>query len=103
MAESVIFDTHRFVKRMTEAGMASPVAEALAEEHVQLLECNLSTKQDIAHLDVKLEAKLADVEKEIADIRKAIAETNVEIIKWNLGTLLALAALGVAVLAAWPQ
>ena len=86
---SVIFDTHRFITRLTDAGLAQPIAEALADEQVQLLERNLATKADIATLQKVTQAD--------------IANAKVEIIKWNLGTLLALAALGVAALSAWPQ
>ena len=44
------FDTHRFVKRMTEAGMPASQAEALADEQVALLNSQLATKQDFAEL-----------------------------------------------------
>lgn len=37
MNQTISFDTHRFVKCMTENGMSEKMAEALADEHVQLL------------------------------------------------------------------
>ena len=49
------FDTHRFVKRMTEAGMPAGQAEALAEEQVSLLGSQLATKQDFADLAARQE------------------------------------------------
>ena len=105
--ESVIFDTHRFITRLTAAGLAEPIAEALADEHAQLLARNLATKTDIEQLRAATQQALAALRSEtqagLATVHKEIADTKVEIIKWNVGTLLALAALGVAALAAWPQ
>ena len=49
------FDTHRFVKRMTEAGMPAAQAEALADEQVALLNSELATKQDFADLAARLD------------------------------------------------
>ncbi len=63
MSDTIIFDTHRFVKRMTDAGMASPIAEALADEYTQLLERNLSTKQDIARLEGTTRQDIARLEE----------------------------------------
>ena len=37
MTDVIAFDTHRFVKRLTESGFTEKQAEALAEEHVALL------------------------------------------------------------------
>jgi hypothetical protein len=48
MTEAIAFDTHRFVKRLTESGFTEKQAETLAEEHVVLLNANLATKADIA-------------------------------------------------------
>ena len=44
------FDTHRFVKRLTEAVMPTCQAEVLAEEQVTLLDTHLATKRDVATL-----------------------------------------------------
>ena len=50
MAEAIAFDTHRFVKRLTESGFTENQTETLAEEHVALLNANLATKADIETL-----------------------------------------------------
>ena len=47
------FDTHRFVKRLTDEGMPAGQAEALADEQISLLNSHLVTKQDISHLATK--------------------------------------------------
>ncbi len=47
MSEPIAFDTHRFVKRLTESGFTEASAEALADEQVSLLNSNLATKQNL--------------------------------------------------------
>ena len=71
MSETIIFDTHRFVKRMTDAGLATPIAEVLADTQAQILESNLATKTDPARLEAK-------------------------ITKWNVGTMFAFGSITVA-------
>ena len=85
MDQTIIFDTHRYVKRLTDAGLAPPIAEVLADEQAQLLDRNLSTKEDIARLETTLETTLTEIKAEI--IAKNL-ETKVELIKWNVGAML---------------
>jgi hypothetical protein len=63
MAEAIAFDTHRFIKRLTESGFTEKQAETLAEEHVALLNANLATKADIAEVKAQIEAVKADLLK----------------------------------------
>ncbi len=63
MAEAIAFDTHRFVKRLTESGFTEKQAETLAEEHVALLNANLATKADIAAVKADIAAVKADIAK----------------------------------------
>lgn len=81
------FDTHRFVKRMTEAGMPAAQAEALADEQVALLNSQLATKEDFADLAARHDglatresvAELAARQEtlatkaEVAELRKEVA------------------------------
>lgn len=71
MSEAIAFDTHRFVKHLTDNGFTEKQAETLAEEHVALLNANLATKSD-------LEAVKADL------------------LKWLIGALIAQGGLIVA-------
>lgn len=71
MSGAIAFDTHRFVKRLTETGFTEAQAEALADEQVNLLNSNLATKQDILVLKKDLEAVKADL------------------LKWMIGALIA--------------
>ena len=79
MSEAIAFDTHRFVKRLTESGFTERQAETLAEEHVNLLNTNLATKIDI-------EAVKADIEAVKADIEALRLETKADIEALRLGT-----------------
>ena len=42
---TVIFDTHQFIKRMTDAGFTPTQAEALCDERINLINNNLATKK----------------------------------------------------------
>ena len=75
------FDSHRFIKRLTNAGVSEEVAEILAEEHTSLiLPVDVATKSDVAEArtdiadaQVATEAKIAEAqaatEAKIADVR----------------------------------
>ena len=75
MADAIIFDTHRFIKGATEAGLPSAAAEFLAKEQVQLLENNLATKKDIEDLRAAtkkdIEGLHAATKKDIEGLRAA--------------------------------
>ena len=62
----MIFDTHQFIKRMTEAGFTPTQAEALCDEQIKRINNNLTTKQDIEKFKVDVElAMTKGVEKHI--------------------------------------
>ena len=79
MSDAIAFDTHRFVKRLTENGFTEQQAETLAEEQVTLLNSNLATKSDMAALKVDIEAVKAHIES-----------VKAELIKWMFGAMLAM-------------
>jgi len=55
---TITFDTHKFVKRLTEAGMPLAQAEILADEQASLIDERLATKDDLERLELKLVLKL---------------------------------------------
>ena len=63
MSEAIAFDTHRFVKRLTENGFTEKQAETLADEQIALLNANLATKADIAEVKAGIETVKADLLK----------------------------------------
>ena len=86
MNEAIAFDTHRFVKNLTESGFTEQQAEALAKEQVQLLNSNLATKVDILALKADIETVKAVVEKVKAGVEtvKAELEAKLEAVKLGL-------------------
>ena len=79
MSEAIAFDTHRFVKNLTESGFTEQQAEALAKEQVQLLNSNLATKVDLQAVKAGLEAKIETVK---AGLEAKIEASKVDLLKW---------------------
>ena len=77
MPEAIAFDTHRFVKHLTENGFTEQQAEVLADEQVHLLNTNLATQADVAaiHQDIdalrqETKASLVGVQRDIEVLRQ---------------------------------
>ena len=85
MTAAIAFDTHRFVKRLTECGFTERQAETLADEHVALLNANLATKTDIAEIKAGIDrvqaATKAEIVKVAASVETLREETRAEIAK----------------------
>jgi len=90
------FDTHRFVKRLTDEGMPAGQAEALADEQISLLNSNLVTKQDISHLATKEEVARCATKEELAALERrldsvaqdvAVLTQDVAVLKSDVRTL----------------
>ena len=125
MTGAIAFDTHRFVKRLTDSGFTEEQAETLAEEHVALLNDNLATKADIeavrgdvAKVEAGLKTEIAKVEGgvetlrleteariakaeaelkgEIAKVEGGIAAVKADLLKWMFGAMIAQGGLIVA-------
>ncbi|MCY3873141.1 MAG: hypothetical protein OXF88_02475 [Rhodobacteraceae bacterium] len=107
MPEAIAFDTHRFVKRLTESGFTEKQAETLAEEHVTLLNANLATKTDIAEIkagiaEIMAETKtdiaeiMAETKTDIAEVKADIQAMKADLLKWLIGALIAQGGLIVA-------
>ena len=94
------FDSHRFVKRLTDEGMPAGQAEALADEQISLLNSHLVTKQDISHLATKeavakcatkeavakcaTKEGLAKLERRVNDVAEdvAVLKSDLRTLKW---------------------
>ncbi len=100
MSEAIAFDTHRFVKRLTESGFTEQQAETLAEEHVALLNANLATKTDIARIEADIARVEASIEAGIEALRQetraGIETVKADLLKWLFGALIAQGGLVVA-------
>ena len=62
-------DTHRYVKELTNAGLADPIAQVIADREARLLEHNLLTKEDLGNLELKLETTRSDLALKIETTR----------------------------------
>ena len=51
---NLAFDTHKYVKRLTTAGMPESQAEVIADEQRSLIEDQLATKRDIKESEERL-------------------------------------------------
>ncbi len=89
MSEAIAFDTHRFVKRLTDCGFTEMQAETLADEHVSLLNGNLATKADIEALRQETQISIAKVEARIESSKS-------DLLRWLFGALIAQGGLIVA-------
>ena len=58
---AVMFDTHAFVKELTEAGMPERQAEVLARSQAILIEEKLATKRDLKELELSLTLRLGSM------------------------------------------
>ncbi|MDE0334501.1 MAG: hypothetical protein OXI64_06040 [Defluviicoccus sp.] len=107
MSEAIAFDTHRFVKRLTDCGFTEQQAETLADEHVALLNANLATKADVARIEeriAKVEAGMEALRQETKagmdalrqETRAAIEASKSDLMKWLVGLLIAQGGLIVA-------
>ena len=59
---SIAFDTHAFVKELTEAGMPEVQAEVLARSQAKLINEQLATKQDLVGLEERLRRDMKELE-----------------------------------------
>ena len=84
------YDTHAAVRRLTEAGIPEPHAEAVVREQAHLIEHNLATKADIAAVQADIEklrlGTKADIEKLRLETKADIAAVQADIDKLRLET-----------------
>jgi hypothetical protein len=69
---AIAFDTHAFIKRLTNAGMPELQAEVLAEEQAKLIETQLATKTDIDLLKHELTIRIGSMIMALGGILVAI-------------------------------
>ncbi len=124
MSEAIAFDTHRFVKHLTENGFTEQQAEVLADEQVHLLNTNLATQADIAavqreiaaiqrdievlrqetkaDIEVLRQETKADIEVLRQETKAGLAEVKSDLIKWMVGALIVQGGVIVALLKLLP-
>lgn len=93
MADTIVFDTYRFVRNLTAKGFTEEQAEALAYEQVQLLENSFATKADLAATEARLRT---DIERVKAELEAKIEAIRADLLKWMFGAMVAQGGLIVA-------
>ena len=86
MPEAIAFDTHRFVKHLTENGFTEQQAEVLADEQVHLLNTNLATQADVAAIQREIVGVKRDIEVLRQETKTSIAGVQRDIEALRLGT-----------------
>ena len=59
------FDTHKFIKAITEAGMPLEQAEVLAAGYLEMSHNRLATKDDLKDIEYRMVKKFNDIEKKM--------------------------------------
>ena len=54
---TLAFDTHKFIKELTAAGMKTEQAEVLASSYATLLTDRIATKDDLKELEDRMDAR----------------------------------------------
>ena len=58
---TIVFDSHAFVKELTEAGMPEAQAEVLARSQANLIDEKLATKEALKKLELRLTMRLGSM------------------------------------------
>jgi hypothetical protein len=61
ITSALIFDTHAFVKRLTQVGMPLEQIKVLADEQAHLIDNRLATKEDLNLLKLDLTIRLGSI------------------------------------------
>ena len=69
---TLIFDTHAFVKQLTEAGMPEPQAEVLARTQAALIDERLATKDDLQALELRLSNQMKELDSRLTNQNKEL-------------------------------
>ena len=74
------FDSHRFVKRLTMAGLSEEVAEILADEHTNLIvPGDVATRADVEALGTRLDSARAEMATKAETAIKAATDTKADV------------------------
>ena len=73
---AVAFDTLKFVRKLTQAGLSEAQAEVFANVHrdafKEALDSNLATKADIARLKESVSSQIAELRSEMVEFKETI-------------------------------
>ena len=73
MDDRIVFDTHRFIRRLVETGMDERTEEVLAKEQASLLNSNLATKFQLAEVDLRLSKQITEFDLRITEVEARLS------------------------------
>ncbi len=91
-AQSPQFDSHRFVKRLTAAGLSEEVAEILADEHTRrIVPGDVATKADVETVATDLDRVATDLDRVATDLDRVATKldrvaTDLDTVKGEMAT-----------------
>ena len=65
---TLTFDTHAFVKELTQAGMPEEQAEVLARSQATLIDEKLATKRDLKELELRLKRDIQELKRDMQEM-----------------------------------
>ena len=83
---ALAFDSHAFVKRLTEAGMPERQAAVLATEQTRLIEADLATKADIKALEGATKKEIELIRRDMKAM-DASTKADIELIRRDIKAL----------------
>ena len=95
---AVVFDTLAYAERLEAAGFTAEQAKGQAHALREIVDNQIAMKEDIAALDGVVTTKLAGMSTKLAEMSTKIAEFKTDLIKWHVGTMLAMTGLIVGLL-----
>jgi hypothetical protein len=102
MSAALRIDTLKFVRKLTEAGMERPMAEAIAEGLAETDTSELATKADLGILKADLAAVGAELKADIQAVRFEAAENKAEIFRFMMLQAVAIVGLTVTLIKLLP-
>ena len=102
---AMTFDTHAFVKELTQAGMPEEQAEVLARSQATLIDEKLATKQDLKELELRLKRDIQELKRDMKELEMRLTRDMQEMelrlkhdLTVRLGSMMVVAIGGVAAL-----
>jgi hypothetical protein len=90
METQLLFDKLAYVDRLTKAGIDESQARAFSDALEEALRESVATKTDI----IQLQHAIAE---DIADVRLDMSKLEARLIRWNVGTIIAMTAVFAAI------
>ena len=96
MAHALQIDTLEFANNLKAAGADDRLANAIVNGITSADTSELATKSDLRDVEVALKSDMAELKTDMADLKVEIKESQNTLIKWMVGSMIALGGLIIA-------